>query len=55
MQRRADLEDAQRAIHVLAVDDSAVVREMMSRILPDSKGLTVGVAADPVIAIRKID
>jgi two-component system chemotaxis response regulator CheB len=28
---------------------------MMSRVLPDSKGLTVGVAADPVIAIRKID
>lgn len=44
-----------RAIHVLAVDDSAVIRELMSRMLPDSRGLTVDVAADPVIAIRKIN
>ncbi len=43
-----------RAIHVLAVDDSAVTRELMSRMLPDASGLTVEVAADPVIAIRKI-
>ncbi|MEZ4282415.1 MAG: chemotaxis response regulator protein-glutamate methylesterase [Myxococcota bacterium] len=43
-----------RAIHVLAVDDSAVTRELMSRMLPDGSGLTVEVAADPVIAIRKI-
>lgn len=43
-----------RAIHVLAVDDSAVIRELMSRMLPDASGLTVDVAADPVIAIRKI-
>ena len=44
-----------RAIHVLAVDDSAVIRELMSRMLPDAEGLTVDVAADPVIAIRKIN
>ncbi len=55
MKHRMDLEDEQRDIHVLAVDDSAVVREMMSLILPDSNGLTVSVAADPVIAMRKID
>ena len=43
-----------QAIHVLSVDDSAVVREMMSCLLPDANGLTLDVAADPVIATRKI-
>lgn len=52
--RRSSAGEAPQTIHVLAVDDSAVVREMMAGVLPDRFGLTVDVAADPVIAKRKI-
>lgn len=55
MVQQGIVRERRRPIHVLAVDDSAVVREMMSRVLPDSHGLTVDVAADAVIAIRKIE
>jgi len=43
-----------RPLHVLIVDDSAVVREGMSAVLTRGSGLTIATAADPVIARRKI-
>ena len=41
-------------IEVLVVDDSAVVRQFMSSLLADYDDLEVEVAADPLIAIRKM-
>jgi len=43
-----------RPLHVLIVDDSAVVREGMSAVLSRGHGLTIATASDPVIARRKI-
>ena len=43
-----------RPLHVLVVDDSAVVREVMSAILSQESGISVAVAADPFIAMAKI-
>lgn len=43
-----------RAVHVLVVDDSAVVREVMAAVLSQEPGLTVTVAADPLIAMDKM-
>ena len=42
-------------LHVLIVDDSAVVREVLSAILSSQDGITVTTAADPVIAMAKMD
>jgi two-component system chemotaxis response regulator CheB len=41
-------------IHVLVVDDSAVVREAMATVLSAAPGITVATAADPIIARLKI-
>jgi len=41
-------------LHVLVVDDSAVVREVMSAVLSQETGISVAVAADPFIAMTKI-
>lgn len=41
-------------IHVLVVDDSAVVRQVMQGILETDSQITVSVAADPLIAFAKI-
>jgi two-component system chemotaxis response regulator CheB len=43
-----------RSLHVLVVDDSAVVREVMIAVLSQEAGITVAVAADPFIAMAKI-
>ena len=43
-----------RSIHVLVVDDSAVVRQFMSALLSAERGMEVTVAADPLIALRKM-
>ena len=43
-----------RPLHVLVVDDSAVVREVMSAVLSQESGISVAVAADPFIAMTKI-
>jgi two-component system chemotaxis response regulator CheB len=43
-----------RSVHVLVVDDSAVVRQVMTAILSPQPGLTVTVAADPIIARAKM-
>lgn len=42
-------------IHVLVVDDSAVVRQVMQDILETDPQLKVSVAADPIIAFAKIN
>jgi two-component system chemotaxis response regulator CheB len=41
-------------LHVLVVDDSAVVREAMTLVLSSVPGVIVTTAADPIIARRKI-
>jgi two-component system, chemotaxis family, protein-glutamate methylesterase/glutaminase len=41
-------------LHVLIVDDSAVVREVMTAVLSQEPGISVAVAADPFIAMAKI-
>lgn len=41
-------------LHVLVVDDSAVVRQVMTAILTREPGFTVTVAADPIIAMEKM-
>jgi two-component system chemotaxis response regulator CheB len=43
-----------RSIHVLVVDDSAVVREVLSAILTLEPGMVVATAADPFIAMTKM-
>lgn len=44
-----------RDIHVLVVDDSAVVREVMRGVLGIVDNIRVSVAADPIIALAKIE
>jgi two-component system chemotaxis response regulator CheB len=39
-------------IHVLVIDDSAVVRQAMSMILNNESGFSVSVAPDPIIAFK---
>lgn len=41
-------------IHVLVVDDSAVVRQMMTAIIRTAADMRVTVAADPLIAMQKV-
>ena len=43
-----------RALKVLVVDDSAVVRQTLTAILEQERDITVVVAADPIIAKGKI-
>jgi two-component system chemotaxis response regulator CheB len=43
------------SIHVLVVDDSAVVRQVMQAILSADPKIKVSVAADPIIAFAKIE
>src|SRR5262245_29871904 len=42
------------AIHVLVVDDSATVRQVLAAVLPEKHGFRVTVAADPLIAAEKM-
>ena len=41
-------------IHVLVVDDSAVVRQVMTSLLSQEPDITVTTASDPIIAIEKM-
>jgi two-component system chemotaxis response regulator CheB len=50
--RRARSEE--RPLHVLVVDDSAVVRQIMASVLSQDERLTVAAAADPLIAMEKM-
>ncbi|HET7841122.1 MAG TPA: response regulator, partial [Terriglobia bacterium] len=43
-----------REIAVLVVDDSAVVRQVMTSVLSQEPGIHVTVAADPLIAMDKM-
>src|SRR5579863_4266612 len=43
------------SIHVLVVDDSAVVRQVMQGVLGADPKIKVSVAADPIIAFAKIE
>ena len=43
-----------RCIHVLVVDDSAVVRQIMGTLLSQEPGFTVATAGDPLIAMHKM-
>jgi two-component system chemotaxis response regulator CheB len=43
------------SIHVLVVDDSAVVRQVMQSVLGADPRIKVSVAADPIIAFAKIE
>jgi two-component system chemotaxis response regulator CheB len=43
-----------RSLHVLVVDDSAVVREVMTAVLSQEPGISVAAAADPFIAMAKM-
>ena len=42
-------------IHVLVVDDSAVVRQVMHAVLGTDRNITVSTACDPIIALGKIN
>lgn len=47
---------ADSRIKVLVVDDSAVVRQTLSKILDEDKKIhVIGVAADPLIALKKLE
>ena len=43
-----------RPLHVLVVDDSAVVREAMAAVLADGDGITVTTAPNPIVARRRM-
>lgn len=43
------------SIHVLVVDDSAVVRQVMQAVLGTDRKIRVSVAADPIIGFAKIE
>jgi two-component system chemotaxis response regulator CheB len=42
-------------VHVLVVDDSAVVRKMLAEILEKTRRFSVAVASDPIIAMKKME
>ena len=44
----------QGPLHILVVDDSAVMREVMTAVLSRERGMSVTVAADPFIAMDKM-
>ena len=52
--KRAEERRRSGPIHVLVVDDSAVVRQFMAGLLTREPGMAVAVAADPLIALRKM-
>ncbi len=55
MKNRAETGDPRgRALHVLVVDDSAVVRQVLTTLLSSEPGITVSSASDPIIAMEKM-
>lgn len=46
--------DISRALNVLVVDDSAIVRQVLVSVLSEQRGFCVNVAADPLIAFDKM-
>jgi two-component system, chemotaxis family, protein-glutamate methylesterase/glutaminase len=53
--RSGSVKNSNGALHVLVVDDSAVVRQVMQGILQTDPLIKVSVAADPIIAFAKIE
>lgn len=51
---RPALSDRRHSLHVLVVDDSATVRQVLMSILSEKCGFRVTVAADPLIALEKM-
>jgi len=45
---------SEHPLHVLVIDDSAVVREVVGALLSSERGMSVMVAADPLIAMDKM-
>ncbi len=45
---------SEQGLHVLVVDDSAVVRRFMSSVLSQERDTTVATAADPIFAMQRI-
>lgn len=54
MSRKPNTPRNGRSLHVMVVDDSAVVRQIMSAVLSQEPGIAVTVAADPLIAMGKM-
>ena len=46
---------SRKPIHVLIVDDSAVVRQILASLLSGNGDMTVATAADPLFALRKME
>lgn len=49
------MSDAKNKINVLVVDDSAVIRQVMTNILSSDKVMRVDIAADPIFAMRHME
>jgi two-component system, chemotaxis family, protein-glutamate methylesterase/glutaminase len=43
-----------RELYVLVVDDSAVMRQVLTALLSSAPGVSVGVAADPIFAVERM-
>jgi two-component system chemotaxis response regulator CheB len=54
MAAKADTDGPARPIHVLVVDDSAIVRQAMTTILTRAGDMSVSVAPDPIFAREKM-
>src|SRR5258706_15559606 len=54
MKRKAAEPNGGRLLNVLVVDDSAVVRQVMSSLLSVEQGMQTVVASDPLIAMEKM-
>ena len=48
------MREGKENLNVLVVDDSAVVRELLNKILTRASGFSVSTAADPLIAMQKM-
>ena len=49
------MNESRKKIHVLVVDDSAVIRQVMSEIMANDKELEIESAADPIFAMRRME
>ena len=52
--KRKPAEANGKVLQVLVVDDSAVVRQVLTNLLSAEQGMSVTVASDPLIAMEKM-